>query len=764
MGTATPVLFAVIGALASTATSMSIKQGMKGDAYGGEEVAVDVAQGTAEALLNVATAGWGEGMLKALAANIPALQALARAAETGLLARLANKGLESGIEGALQGLPSGAWAAMLDESTWSSADPLAIISKASFASAAQGGAMGAVMGAGFDVALGGAPHPPGAKPGTPDPVVARAATPDAPVVHAPAPDTPVVPEAALLKPPAPDAPVVKPATPDTPVVKPTPTDAPVLKPTPTDAPAVKPTPTDAPDLKPTPDTPDAPGVHRTAPDTTVHPPEVVEAVGGVMGTDTYGRSVPAKPGDQPHTLKPGKVREKIKQDIVKGAAPWSVEGTTMTHLNDPAPDATNLKYELNVPRAPDPEPTAGPHAGAQPDPTKLLVDVEVKLLAPDKLSAGAHPTPGGGSAAGPGRVTLKAPVPPDTRWKAEIELDNTLLAENIRYVVGHEVDEVSRIVRKYPDGASVAEIDAEMHAAIASRTPTAGPDGVVLATAHDDASAVELLELTRRHATTNDPEEKAALGMSIEKLSHHMALDDLTNVGAKLALLTERGPLLRTASEVEWRKTIDRIRTLAADAAVARATALSTGGALPATSALKEGKFPTKHLVTPEAHVDDPNLRGVEAFEKEGLYGGHDDDALKGWVANSERGYGLVPRASNASPDAGYTVFSYDQYVWVGAGPAPKFPKPGDPISANWRISSQPKTTVSDIGAFIKDVDVALTQAYPGGLPDTKTKATLSLPGNVTATVIIHNGRITSCWPDPPITHPPMTQVADASD
>jgi hypothetical protein len=83
---------------------MSIKQDMKGAAYGGEDMAIDFAQGTADAIVQMATAGMGEAALRLLAHA--AFAALAHAAEGGLLTRLSVKGAERD-RGRHPGLPSG---------------------------------------------------------------------------------------------------------------------------------------------------------------------------------------------------------------------------------------------------------------------------------------------------------------------------------------------------------------------------------------------------------------------------------------------------------------------------------------------------------------------------------------------------------------------------------------------------------------------------------------------------------------------------------
>ena len=86
----------------ATATNMFIKQDMKGGAYGGEDIAIDLAQRTAEALVAAATAGMGEAALKMLARS-PAFAAMIETGQAGRLELIAVKGAESGIEGRSRG-------------------------------------------------------------------------------------------------------------------------------------------------------------------------------------------------------------------------------------------------------------------------------------------------------------------------------------------------------------------------------------------------------------------------------------------------------------------------------------------------------------------------------------------------------------------------------------------------------------------------------------------------------------------------------------
>ncbi len=137
-----------VGAIAAAGASIVIKENMKGAAYGGEEIATDVAVQTANAVVTVATAGMGEAAIQALG-RAPAFAVLSRAAEGGVLARVGVKAAGSGLEGLVQGLPTGMMGAILNENTWRGPNPLGAILRAGGRSALESAAMAAGIGAGL---------------------------------------------------------------------------------------------------------------------------------------------------------------------------------------------------------------------------------------------------------------------------------------------------------------------------------------------------------------------------------------------------------------------------------------------------------------------------------------------------------------------------------------------------------------------------------------------------------------------------------------
>ncbi len=159
LGTTSVAVTAGVGAIAAAATSMLLKQGMKGEAYGGEDIAIDLVQSTADAIVAVATAGAGEAALKALS-RAPAFAALERAAKGGVMSRLAIAGASAGYEGLIQGVPSGMMAAILDENTWRSGNPLGTILNSGRKAAVQSAGMAVGMSLGHSALKGRGEHAP----------------------------------------------------------------------------------------------------------------------------------------------------------------------------------------------------------------------------------------------------------------------------------------------------------------------------------------------------------------------------------------------------------------------------------------------------------------------------------------------------------------------------------------------------------------------------------------------------------------------------
>jgi len=181
-GAAGPILAAAYGAAAAAAATIALKAGLKGAAYGWEELGTDVAIGAVDAAVSAATAGAGKLIMKAFQAAIAkqiakqiakkaamegaegvvkagAKQALKEGAKEGAEEAtesaaktwLKDAGKEA-IEGAASGAPTAAFEAAIDDNTWKSGDPWGAIANATAMGAGMGAGIGVGAKAGIDVA------------------------------------------------------------------------------------------------------------------------------------------------------------------------------------------------------------------------------------------------------------------------------------------------------------------------------------------------------------------------------------------------------------------------------------------------------------------------------------------------------------------------------------------------------------------------------------------------------------------------------------
>jgi len=109
------------------------------------------------------------------------------------------------------------------------------------------------------------------------------------------------------------------------------------------------------------------------------------------------------------------------------------------------------------------------------------VEVEVALRVSDNLPPAAHADDGGSA-----RFTIDRQ---DGKWKATIDLASGLDPRDVRFVLGHEIDELSDIVGKHPAG-SRKDISGEMVAGVTRDNN----DGKKIHS-HDVAAANEIIDL-----------------------------------------------------------------------------------------------------------------------------------------------------------------------------------------------------------------------------------------------------------------------------
>ncbi|MFM5947711.1 MAG: hypothetical protein ACKOPM_00560, partial [Novosphingobium sp.] len=147
---------AAAAALAGAAATIATKYAIKGSAYSQQEMAIDAVVGAIDAVVSVATAGVGGGLLKAAKAGGPTSKLASWAAKTRLasglskmaksermVARVFAGAVSEGIEGVASTLPSALASNVLDENNWAKGNPLGNILQ------------GTVIQTGMAVAIGG---------------------------------------------------------------------------------------------------------------------------------------------------------------------------------------------------------------------------------------------------------------------------------------------------------------------------------------------------------------------------------------------------------------------------------------------------------------------------------------------------------------------------------------------------------------------------------------------------------------------------------
>ncbi|ONI76077.1 hypothetical protein ALI144C_35860 [Actinosynnema sp. ALI-1.44] len=452
-----------------------------------------------------------------------------------------------------------------------------------------------------------------------------------------------------------------------------------------------------------------------------------EAVGGTRGTDVYQLGTEA--------MRPMALDKALQRQVI-GDGNWAVPGTSVKRVDV-------CKLELTVPAA---------TQGGQP----IVVDIEVRLVGNANLPSGAHPTPSGGSAAGPGRLQVSPPATPGGHWTGTVFVDAMLMQENVRFVVGHELDEIAGVVQRVSTASGPitdAMIAGEQQAGIFTSHPAPGAQP----TSHDHATAIELFELHQqmaealrekaqalRRGDSRTAEEWDARARrrssSMQRLVDWMALDDPANMEAKIRLLQQHCRTSDSQVREQWMEFVEELRAIGGQAIHARLAA-SAAPASPLVDAALVG------------HLAYAAPRTSGAFKEKGLDGGHSDPELHKFVNGSNLGFRLVQEGPGKA--AGANVFrKYAQYIWEGTGPAPRpgdpgAPSPGAPTPPGWARSDVWKTTAQDFPAFLTQANAAIEAHVRtnGPLPVTGT-VTMATADGVPIVVMARDGRVTTIFID----------------
>ncbi len=362
------------------------------------------------------------------------------------------------------------------------------------------------------------------------------------------------------------------------------------------------------------------------------------------------------------------------------------------------------------------------------------VAVRIELKETAKLSPGPHTATGG---AGPGRIVeLKPPAAPGDKWTAHVELDAATLQDDVKFVLGHELDEIAEFIST-KGAAGLGSFDAEAEAGVFVTWAKRGSGPGPTVTSHDRANAREFLSVATdlrdlKLELAKSPSDASLAARvkrrqdTLDKLISNMGLRDPQNMELKLRTLRESFDDLEAVRRASPDKTpfmdqstMDNLL----DELLRGASATDFKGATGGKSASNLTESLVAHLVRAEPV-------SASDFPRSGIYGGHHDVALKEFIAANPE-YALVLRAQ---ADSGFVTYRYyDQYRWNGPGPPPRpgearYPTAAGPIDPGWvqpTVSGRavPKTTFDDPVAFLAEADGAIDHWRAGLSPtDLATK------------------------------------------
>jgi hypothetical protein len=404
--------------------------------------------------------------------------------------------------------------------------------------------------------------------------------------------------------------------------------------------------------------------------------EQVASVGGVRGTAVYPPKTFVKDGvDRKSKLNEASVGKAIK----KVTAREHVHGAKLeAQIGKVTAEGANGTLRL-----------PGPH-GAHG-----AVEVQLEIHFKGELT----PSTAHGPEAGPARYTLDKSA--EGHWVARVEIDQHLDPRDVEFVISHELDEISEIVRRHPTGKPAAGFNAEMTAGVMRSGATTGE-----ATAHDIANAREIVALQKDYdkllaaKSPHATDRKHMLDRAMEAAGLH----EPSQIDAKVRLLREADAppeLLHQVQGVESKR-----------------MSAEHVGAMGAKGSNLDVK-----LID---HVLWPQERSTSEFVEKGMNGGHHTARLlaMGWPNGK---YVFVEVATK--PAAGSMARLFDQYKWKGAGEMPKpgsgrFPKDNRFDPTGWAKSEVPKTTFDDAEALLREGEDAWQKWLDAGAKPTGNQRT----------------------------------------
>ncbi|KAB2911785.1 MAG: DUF4157 domain-containing protein [Kofleriaceae bacterium] len=311
--------------------------------------------------------------------------------------------------------------------------------------------------------------------------------------------------------------------------------------------------------------------------------------------------------------------------------------------------------------------------GAQGD---TLVSIEIRFRT-DLSMPGPH-----GFESGPARFVLDKSA---GGWAAKIDVASSIEPRDIEFVLGHELDEIAELTRRFPRGKPARGFGSEVKAGVMRAGATTNQS-----TAHDIATAREIVALHKSHkAMVKEGSQHAAeRARSLDEAIKAAGLDELTELDAKLRLLQQEG-----ATE----DLLDRVRRVGSRH-VTQEHAKTMG---------KTGTRFTEDLID---HVMWGRGQSNQEFARLGAKGGHITNNLLGMGHPNSEYVFVELRTKEVS---GTTARLYKQYKWTGprsAMPQPgsgRFPSDKGFNDSGWITTMMPKTSFDDGAALLREAEEA---------------------------------------------------------
>ncbi len=386
--------------------------------------------------------------------------------------------------------------------------------------------------------------------------------------------------------------------------------------------------------------------------------------------------------------------EVTAQGAVRGAKNYKLSGSTQVKSGEPSLE-TGVDRAVGQPRPGVTVTRATPPTAGTASTFEMTVKTSAGPVVKVKITIEASGSLGGkashGVESGPARVTLQRGA---AGWEAKVVIRDRVYQADVHLIAGHEFNEIAAILRDFPN-ATQAEVDAQMDAAVFK------PGGGGRPTAHDQAAALELSDFYAELQAARKGGNKDAVAAQqarIDRMLKSMGLDpeDPSVVGEPAAV----------------KERLDRLRALGLPAELDASLRPKVEW-----RAFKH-QFPSRAALTSErlGHILYPESppKTVIEFQKAGVGGGHLDSELMRFQTDNP---GFHFELVKTKPMGTATASKYEQYMYAPGGKA-GVPPPGAEwggpsfTKADWKVSTQYKTTISDSTILI-DEGSSAWESYP---------------------------------------------------